>query len=88
MLDLTNASISDDFAASQMSSDLLSYQKNSRVMQSTLTKLFETLKSTLASEIDLGPTIINFDFQLFFMIIKLILSIMYDKQVQLFGRIE
>ena len=45
-----------------MSSDLLSYQKNSRVMQSTLTKLFETLKSTLASEIDVGPTIINFDF--------------------------
>ena len=62
MLNQTNTSLREDFSASQMSSDLLSYQKNSRVMQSTLTKLFETLKSNLASEIDVGPTIINFDF--------------------------
>ena len=31
-------------------------------MQSTLTKLFETLKSTLASGIDVGHMITNFDF--------------------------
>ena len=45
-----------------MNLDLISYQKNPRVIQATLTKLFETLKSTLVSEIDVGPTIIHFDF--------------------------
>ena len=41
MLDQTNASIRENFAASQINFDLLSYQKNPRVMQSSLRKLFE-----------------------------------------------
>ena len=36
MLDQSNTSIREDFAASQINLDLLSYQKNPRVMQSTL----------------------------------------------------
>ena len=41
MLDQINASIRENFAASQINFDLLSYQKNPRVMQSSLRKLFE-----------------------------------------------
>ena len=40
-LNATNASIRENFAASQINFDLLSYQKNPRVMQSSLRKLFE-----------------------------------------------
>ena len=40
-------SIREDFAASQINLDLLSYQKNPRVMpSSSLRKLFEALKTT------------------------------------------
>ena len=41
----TNTLLREDFAGSQINLDLLSYQKNPRVMQSTLWRLFEALKS-------------------------------------------
>ncbi len=44
MLDQTNTSIRENFAASQINLDLLSYQKNPRVMPSNLRKLFEDIK--------------------------------------------
>ena len=44
MLDQTNTSIREDFPASQINLDLLSYQKNPRVMPSSLIKLFDALK--------------------------------------------
>ena len=47
MVGETNTSIREDFAASQTNLDLLSYQKNPRVMpSSSLRKLFEALKTT------------------------------------------
>ena len=39
MLNQTNPSIREDFAASQIDLDLLAYQKNPRVMPSSLSKL-------------------------------------------------
>ena len=45
ILDQTNASIRDDFVESQNNLDLLSYQKNPRLMQYTLRKKFGALKS-------------------------------------------
>ena len=52
MLDQTNTSIREDFAASQINLDLLSYQKNPRVMPSSLRKLFEALKTIPPSSIE------------------------------------
>ena len=40
MLDQTNTSLREDFAARQMNLDLLSYQKNPRVMPSSLRQFF------------------------------------------------
>ena len=53
MLGETNNSIREDFAASQTNLDLLSYQKNPRVMpSSSLRKLFEALKTIPPSSIE------------------------------------
>ena len=53
MLDQTNTSIREDFAGSQLNLDLLSYQKNPRVMpSSSLRKLFEALNIIPPSSIE------------------------------------
>ena len=52
MLDQTNTSIREDFAANQINLDLLSYQKNPRVMLSSLKKIFEALKTIPPSSIE------------------------------------
>ena len=54
MLGETNTSIREDFAASQINLDLLSYQKNPRVMPSR--KLFEALMTIPPSSIESGNT--------------------------------
>ena len=54
MLDQTNTSIREDFAANQINLDLLSYQKNPRVfrvMPSSLRQLFDALKTIAPSSI-------------------------------------
>ena len=43
MLDQINTSISEDFVASQINLDLLSYQKNPRVMPSRIGKLVDAV---------------------------------------------
>ena len=47
MLDQTNTSIKEDFASSQINLDLLSYQKNPKVMPSSLRKLFEAYRRSI-----------------------------------------
>ena len=45
MLDPANTSLREDFAASQINLDLLSYQKNPIIMPSSLKKIFKALKT-------------------------------------------
>ena len=52
MLGQTNTSISEEFAASQINLDLLSYEKNPKVMLFSIRKLFEAFKTIPPSSIE------------------------------------
>ena len=58
MLDQTNTSIREDFPASQINLDLLSYKKNPRVMPSSLRKFVDAFKTIPPSSIESERTFV------------------------------